>query len=137
MGIKETDCAGAHARAKNSVTGIQHQNKWTLAEGERLKAAVAKYPLGTKVSWVQVAEAVGNRRNNIDCNSCMRITRENEARKTAVWISKELDTTEKVVSKFKKGERIVDRLCQLIPDKSKIHIRAMTNKTSKCQQLKR
>lgn len=122
MGIKELDCASAYSQVKSANSGIHVYNKWTSEEDKRLKAAVAKYPPGTKVSWVEAAKEVGTGRNNVNCKNHTAAIRRKEAKQIAVWTEVELDTVESVLSNAAKGERIWDKLCQHIPGKSKDQI---------------
>lgn len=122
MGIKVIDCASAYSRVKSANSGIQAYSRWTSEENEKLKAAVAKYPPGSTVSWVEVAKEVGSGRTSNSCRERIETVRRKEAKKTAVWTEEELETIERAICNAAKGEHVIDELCQLIPSKSKDQI---------------
>lgn len=131
MSIKETDCASEYYKTRHIASGVQLQLKWTPEDDDRLKAAVAKFPQGTDISWVQVAKEVGNRRSAENCANRIVSIRQIESKECAVWAKEEFYTIEQAISNSAKGERVVEGLCQLIPSKSRIQIHAQVERIRK------
>lgn len=75
-----------------------------------MRAAVAKYPPGSKVSWVQVAKEVGNGQSNKDCALHMYMVKLNEVRETTVWTKEGSGTIVRVISSAEENILLINRV---------------------------
>lgn len=99
MSIDEFSCAQMYTQIKNHASGVFGKANWSEEKKERLKAAVAEYPPGTPVSWVEVLKKVGGGRSNKHCYNYMHRIWKAEAEKDNVWTNEELGKIEKVIGK--------------------------------------
>lgn len=119
MSIDEVSCAQMYTQLRNNAGGLLGKVNWTAEEKEKLVAAVAEYPSGSSISWVEVAKKVGGGRSNKHCYNQMRRIWQKEAEKDQVWTKDELNTIETEIGDAEGGQFNIDKLCSLIPGKTR------------------